>query len=425
MSGQSIATPLISVRGIAKRFARSSSETQTRVAAEVKSALFPWRRGEFVPGRTDFWAVKDVSFEVGRGEAVGIIGFNGAGKTTLLRMLTGQILPDAGEVRLEGTSAALVDLTAGFQENLSGRENIFLRSAMLGRSRNDTERLYDDIVAFAELDEAIGAPVSTYSAGMKLRLAFATTIFAKPDILIVDEVLSVGDFRFRQKCLEYVRRLRENSAFVLVSHSMGDISRFCDLVLVLDHGQVVFRGKPADAIAFYEHRQAGIEAERSKPSSPKGFYGDMFSNNGVISDVAHTWCDDEGKPVSEGISGQPISLTLSFTTKYRPKNLIVGIPIYSAEGRMVTACSTEQMQVQIDAEPGRLTQLSIRIPRLSLVPGQYEAVVAIVDGPEYLYRQRGGTLTVRPDGSSRYFGDFTVAQEWTVHESEIQKQGSL
>lgn len=407
-------TAILKVSGVGKRFSRDQRETQERVAEAVNATFWPWARQPAPQLAKEFWALRNISFVVRRGSALGIIGFNGAGKTTLLRLLTGHMLPDAGTVEINGRAAAMIDLTAGFQNNMSGRENIFLRSAALGRNRAQTDALLDQIIDFAELDDAIDAPLHTFSAGMKMRLAFATIIFMDPDLLIIDEVLSVGDFHFRQKCLARIRELRSRCAFVLVSHSMGDIARFCEHVIVLERGRIAFQGKPAEAIAFYEKKIDGKPKPAAAKAPQAGVLGSFFHNEKAISDVEHAWIGADGSNLVEVAEGAQMALRVRFRAGYRFANPIIGVPIFNSDGRFVTALTSEQTDTKIEVVEGKVTEVSIQIPKLALVPGRYRSVVAIVDGPEFLYRQPHAELSVKHGLLRRYFGDVVSSQKWSA-----------
>jgi lipopolysaccharide transport system ATP-binding protein len=206
----------------------------------------------------EFWANQLVSFEIRAGECVGLIGHNGAGKTTILKMLNGLIKPDRGRIQLRGRVGALIALGAGFNPVLTGRENIMINGAVLGMSRREILDRLDEIVAFAELAEFIDTPVRNYSSGMQVRLGFAVASSLQPDIMLIDEVLAVGDLDFRMKCITRIAQLLNmNTAVVLVSHSMADIQRVCSRTIVMDRGQVAFDGDPGKGIAQYERLSLG------------------------------------------------------------------------------------------------------------------------------------------------------------------------
>ncbi len=203
-------------------------------------------------GYEEFWALKDVSFSVGKGRSLGIIGANGSGKTTMLKCMTKILFPTNGEIITHGTNAALLELGAGFQPDLTGRENIFLNGSILGLSRKEVEKRFDDIVAFAELEQVIDNHVRNYSSGMFVRLGFAIAINVDPDILIIDEVLAVGDEAFQRKCLEKIDSIRESGrTIIFVTHNVDVTKEICDYVVMLDHGKIIKEGDPKDVVNFY------------------------------------------------------------------------------------------------------------------------------------------------------------------------------
>jgi len=200
---------------------------------------------------TSFAALSNVDFQVRRGESVGIIGRNGSGKSTLLQIICGNLQPTGGQVQVKGRISALLELGAGFNPEFTGRENVYLSTAILGLSRQETDARFGQITGFADIGQFIDRPVKTYSSGMYIRLAFATAISVDPEILIVDEALSVGDIFFQQKCVERMREMVASCTIVLVSHDMHAVSNLCDRVFVLDHGKTLFDGRPIDGIALY------------------------------------------------------------------------------------------------------------------------------------------------------------------------------
>lgn len=245
---------LIRVEGLSKKFCRSLKKSMWYGMQDLGNELLGRRHGSDGQLRADeFWAVKDVNFELKRGECLGMIGHNGAGKTTLLRLLNGLIRPDQGRIEMRGSVGALIALGAGFNPILTGRENIYVNAAVLGMSKRHVDGKIEEIIAFAEIGDFIDAPVQTYSSGMNVRLGFAVAaILLKPDILFLDEVLAVGDIAFAIKCLNVVRNLANRSAVVLVSHNMQQISWFCTRVMVLERGHILTDSdNVADGIDHY------------------------------------------------------------------------------------------------------------------------------------------------------------------------------
>ena len=212
--------------------------------------------------RTDeFWAVKDVSFELRRGECLGLIGHNGAGKTTLLKMLNGLIKPDAGAINIRGRVGALIALGAGFNPILTGRENIFVNASVLGLSKKETSDKIEEIIDFAEIGEFIDMPVQNYSSGMTVRLGFAVATAMNPDVLILDEVLAVGDARFRNKCYNKIGKMHSHAATIFVSHAMDQVAQVCDRVLVMHHGCPCYVGDVSAGVAMYEQLNTPTESD--------------------------------------------------------------------------------------------------------------------------------------------------------------------
>ena len=254
---------LVRVENISKRFCRSLKRSLWYGMQDLGSELTGHRHGggsglpqssaDIALRQDEFWAVKDVSFELRRGECLGLIGRNGAGKTTLLRMLNGLIKPDTGRIEMRGKVGALIALGAGFNPILTGRENIYINGSVLGYNRSQLDEKVEEIVDFAEISDFIDSPVQSYSSGMNVRLGFAIASSLEPDILILDEVLAVGDAAFRHKCYRRIDEMRSKSAVVFVSHDMGQISRMCSSAILFHEGKISFMGGGDDAALRYEN----------------------------------------------------------------------------------------------------------------------------------------------------------------------------
>jgi ABC-2 type transport system ATP-binding protein len=199
-----------------------------------------------------FWALKDVSFEVKEGSTLGLIGRNGSGKSTLLKIISGVLTPSSGQVIRPVSTAALLELGAGFQPDMTGRENIYLNSSILGRSRKDTSLVIDEIIDFSGIRDFIDTPVKFYSSGMYARLGFAIAIHTDPELLLVDEILAVGDAPFQKKCLDKIKEMQnEGRTIVLVTHDSNTVQTFCDSAVMLDHGKLISQGDPIEVINTY------------------------------------------------------------------------------------------------------------------------------------------------------------------------------
>jgi ABC-type polysaccharide/polyol phosphate transport system ATPase subunit len=403
--------PVLKVKDLGKLYSRSPVRTRARVGGEIARAFFGIGGGRMESNHTsDHWALSEVDLELARGEALGIIGLNGAGKTTLLRILAGQLLPDVGSVEIAGRSASMIDLTAGFAPGASGRDNIFLRGAALGRSEAEIAAQLDGIIEFSELGTAIDASVSTYSSGMVMRLAFSIMVASSPDVLFIDETLAVGDFRFKQKCLARLRQIRENTSFIMVSHGMGDIRAYCDRTIVLHQGRKVFEGSPDEAIDLYENLQFPTPEDKEKRT--QAVLKPQFHNDEGVREVTHSWCDAEGRPIECVKQGGTLFLHLEFTPQYTPRRLILGVPVWRDDGTYVTGLSTQIAGEGIEARSGDRARFVLEVPSLAFNPGRYISNVVINDGLECLYRAENGPLDVESAGQTPTWGVVTVPHAW-------------
>jgi len=246
---------LIRATGVGKIFCRDLKISLIYGFRDAVKEFFPFLGGGKTRAlhKSEFWAARDISFELERGECLGLVGHNGAGKTTLLRMLNGLIKPDSGSITMRGRIGALIALGAGFNPILTGRENVYVNGAILGMSAREIDERMEEIIEFSELREFIDSPVQNYSSGMVVRLGFAVATSFRPDILLIDEVIAVGDARFRWKCLARIRELTEKKvSIILVSHNPHDLMRVCTKGLLLDHGRMVAAGNIRDVLQEYE-----------------------------------------------------------------------------------------------------------------------------------------------------------------------------
>src|ERR1700734_290789 len=233
----------VDVRGVSKRFRLAHGKHNSLKERIIHGGRTP---------HEDFWALKDVSLVAHEGETVGILGRNGSGKSTLLKCICGVLQPTSGEVAVRGKLAGLLELGAGFQQDLTGRENIYLNGSLLGMAKRDVDKVFDAIVDFSELEEFIDGPVKFYSSGMYVRLGFAVAVNVDPDILVIDEVLAVGDERFQRKCIDRVKLFqKEGRTILLVTHSPDQVRSICDRAVVLSHGDMVIEGLPGEAVRVF------------------------------------------------------------------------------------------------------------------------------------------------------------------------------
>ena len=261
---------LVRVDNVGKRFCRDLKRSLFYGMQDVANEFIGRDTSDATLRKDEFWANQGVSFELRRGECLGLIGRNGAGKTTLLKMLNGLIKPDSGQISMRGRVGALIALGAGFNPILTGRENLYIAGSVLGLMKQEITESYDEIVDFAELHQFMDTPVQSYSSGMQVRLGFAIATALKPDVLLLDEVLAVGDAAFRNKCYQKVGELLEDAAVILVTHNMAHIGRIASKVLVLKNGIPEFFGSTSDGIAVYNELNEADSAEQKADAMVSG-----------------------------------------------------------------------------------------------------------------------------------------------------------
>jgi ABC-type polysaccharide/polyol phosphate transport system ATPase subunit len=335
--------------------------------------------GKTIPERPLFKALDDVSFSIEQGEVVGIIGHNGAGKSTILKMLARISTPTRGSVKVNGRIAPLIEVGAGFVPDFTGRENVYLNGAILGMSKKEIEKKFDEIVDFAEIAEFIDTPVKRYSSGMQVKLAFAVATCIESEILIVDEVLAVGDLAFQQKCIERMEGLikRDGRTVLIVGHNIRQLQRICSRVMLLDHGRVSLDGKPSDVCGvFYReaqerniarHDQTNIEGEITPQQG-----------SGLITVMKVELLNDQGNPVDG--TGLHESLTVHVTFKCdKPllcPEIVVGL--HTSDFVHVLSVSNALTDNRPNFEPGT-HQLSCRLSDIPLRPFSYSLRLAFLD----------------------------------------------
>jgi ABC-2 type transport system ATP-binding protein len=332
----------------------------------------------------DFWALRDLAFEVPTGETLGIIGRNGSGKSTLLKCIAGILQPTSGQIVVRGHVAAMLELGAGFQPELSGRDNIFLNASLLGLSRREIERRFDDIVAFAELEEFIDNQVRFYSSGMYVRLGFAVAVNVEPDVLLIDEVLAVGDERFQQKCMERVHQFQtEGRTIVVVSHSADVMRQVCDRVVVLENGEVLTVAPPGEAIrAFRDCLLAGdvpvaLPAEEPDPAETVEAVVQP-ERRVVITDAAARHSGPPGRGFL--VPGDSFRLELRFQVNEPLTNVAFGCEMINSSGASVFNCDSAMPEIsQVhDLEPGRY-RVEFDFDHLPLLDGSFTVNARIQD----------------------------------------------
>jgi ABC-type polysaccharide/polyol phosphate transport system ATPase subunit len=341
----------IEVTGLGKRYTVGGSPG-TRLLTE---SIANWARGRRAPGGAKLWALQDVSFTVGTGELVGIIGRNGAGKTTLLRVLARITPPTAGVARVRGRLSALLDVGTGFHDELTGRENVFLNGAILGMSRRDVRARFDQIAEFSGVERFLDMPLKRYSAGMRLRLAFAVAAHLEPDVLVVDEALAVGDAEFQRRCVGRMEDLqRSGRTVIFVSHDLGAIGRLCERTLWLDRGRVVFDGHTDETLRRYFDAVGRIDAGRA----------DLEADPHLPVALKSVWITTaDRQPITKPARHDSVVLRLRLHVRERIPGLDVGFYVADSMGLRVLedTLSVADPASRLGSSPGE-AEIAVTLP---------------------------------------------------------------
>ncbi|HET7209899.1 MAG TPA: ABC transporter ATP-binding protein [Terriglobales bacterium] len=360
-----------------------------------------WYRPAWRNRQNEMWALRDVSFEVREGESLGIVGHNGAGKTTILKILSSITAPSAGEITVRGKLAALVEVSSGFHPELTGRENVYLHGAMLGMRRSEIKRKLDSIIEFSGVENYIDVPVKRYSSGMFVRLGFAIAAHLDPDILLLDEVLAVGDAAFQAKCLDRIAELRKmGRTLVFISHDLAAVYRVCDRALLLNHGRLLMDGPPRRVIDEYQTMTFAGEGSFAHGGDPESLaectHVSFFGRDG--SDEVRT--------------GYPMLAQLRYRAHTTIDDVVFRISIYWPSGYLCAELSTESSHHGLFLERGA-GAVEFECPVVPVVPGLYRVDVAIQSkGRDIDLRQRCATLRVEP--GRPVAGDFYIENTWKL-----------
>jgi len=356
---------LIKVENVSKKFCRSLRRSLWYGMQDLGSEVLGSRHGGNGELRSEeFWAVNDVSFELKRGECLGLIGPNGAGKSTLLKMLNGLIKPDVGRIEIRGRVGALLELGAGFNPILTGRENIYVNGSVLGLSKNEINQKLEEIISFAELDEFIDTPVQNYSSGMKVRLGFAIAAQVEPDILLIDEVLAVGDVGFRAKCYNSIARIGRNAAIIFVSHAMQSVGRICPKVIVMETGVKTYEGDTSNGIQLYNSL----------------FNGEKISVAGSGRAEIHAlkFKGPGGKTARSLEYGESFQIEIVTSVNQEISNFILYIGFHDQTMNCVAEINSRNGGISIK-NIGTNLRITIKIDQLLLSPGNYRVSSCVYD----------------------------------------------
>lgn len=377
--------PAVIVNDVSKRFRLYKDRNQS-----LKATVLRRGRASF----EEFWALKDVSFEIPQGSTFGLIGENGSGKSTMLKCIANILTPDTGSITRNGRTAALLELGSGFHPELSGRENIYLNGSILGLSRKEIDSAFDSIVDFSGIEQFIDQPVKNYSSGMYVRLGFSIAIHIEPEILLVDEILAVGDAAFQRKCMEKFAQFRdEGRTVVLVSHAMGSMKDMCDHVAWLDHGTLVDTGRAANVVDEYV-----AETTLERAAEPVASLGGQQFEGSRARVTAVRLLGADGRERQKFGTGEPMTIRFDYTCSEELDHPVFGAAIDTLDGVRAWSHHTMDDGVDLGMLNGSGTY-DIVFPALDLNPGVFTVDIAIVNKNrtrEYFLARHALTFDVVP-----------------------------
>lgn len=398
---------LLSVENVSKKFCRSLKKSLWYGVKDLGNELIGRSSNHSQLRKDEFWAVDDISLNLMRGETLGLIGHNGAGKTTILRMLNGLIKPDLGMIEVRGRMQALIALGAGFNPVLTGRENIYVNASVLGFSKAEIDRRFDEIVAFSGIEEFIDMPVRSYSSGMTVRLGFSVAAHLEPDILLVDEVLAVGDLAFRTKCQVRIQEMKNSGvAIILVSHNLHTISHVCTRAITLDRGRILYDGDTEEAIDVY--RSSLMDRNEGMEDNLRAGTGELRINEVTI-------LDSYGTEKQEFEIGDPVKIRITFEAHEPVTNPVFNIVLHVLNGHQVTGIRTDfdNLQLGVLDGPGII---DIEIPQLNLLPNIYTLDAVIFHNDGYTFFDRVNKIShLKVRGGLDINGTAFLPHNWSLN----------
>ena len=397
----------VALDGLGKKFRLTHDRNWT-----LKATVLAGHRTRY----EEFWALRGIDLEISHGSTFGIIGGNGSGKSTLLKLLAGILRPDEGTAEVDGRLSALLELGAGFHPELTGRENVYLNGAILGFTSREIRRRFDDIVGFAELDRFIDEPVRNYSSGMYVRLGFSVAIHVEPDILLVDEVLAVGDHAFQKRCLDRFAQLKaEGRTIILVSHDLDMVGWLCEQTAWIQQGTLQAVGPSPEVIdRFLEGGAAGA----TPVSVPRRQFGGLGPDDLVTSvDLL----DANGHRMDRVGSGRPVRFQVRYDAVRAGEPVTVALGLYRADGTHVASINSGAASRAVDGDGGGLVQVDYAVGALALQPGTYELSVALHDHSMRKVLERHTHLVrfeVEPTGGDHQNGLVALGGTWSARSAD-------
>lgn len=395
---------LVQVENISKKFCRNFRKSLWYGLTDICCEVLGIRKNSSLRDN-EFYAVKEVSFQLNRGECLGIIGPNGAGKSTLLKILTGLLKPETGQITIKGRVCALIQLTAGFNTLLTGRENIYIKAAILGMSKKEVDKKIEDIIDFAEVRDAIDSPVQTYSSGMVARLGFSIAVHTDPDVLIVDEVLAVGDAGFRNKCFTKISQICQNAAVIFISHNIHSVNRICDRILLMSNGEIIHN---------YDDIGTGIEKylELFRQIKPRIEHENSIAVNNIKLNnlpLSKQHSVKFGDPLSLHISGQAMQeLELEARIYFLSLNL---------ENLAVSSSNADTTEITVSKDKN--FSIDLKLPEILLGVEKSYITLQISNKKtgERIYQNYAMTLLSITEHHEPFFSPNIYRGNWTITEA--------
>lgn len=420
--------PIVMVQNIVKKYSKNATSHLDYGMRDFFQEL-RGKKQEKELRNDEFYAVNNISFVLNKGESLALIGRNGCGKTTLLKMIAGLIKPTDGRIMIDGKTQALIALGAGFDKKLSGRENIYNSASLMGLTQNETTEIIEEIIEFAEIDEFIDSPVGTYSSGMYARLGFSVAIHLKPDLLLVDEILSVGDYAFQNKCFIKMHQLKKDGvSIILVSHSHTHVTQLCEYAMWIDKGNIIEYGKSKEVVTKYLNYLDDLQVKKveklnelkkenikkvEKSKDIQKLYGAIYDEFDKIDKFDFKLTNNQGKEIDSCKTLDTVYLEYSFDLQVDVEDLNISINFYRKDGLLMTTISTLNGDKVKHIKNGKV-HCKIKIDKLPLNPNDYVIVMPIHEGHSYFYRNIVKEFLVTKHQDMMHWGLNTFEYEYKV-----------
>ena len=406
---------VLRVEHLSKKFCRTLKRSMFYGTIDIMRSMLgiPYDTGKL--RKDEFWALDDVSFELRKGETLGIIGENGSGKSTLLRLITGIFPPDRGRITFKGRIGALIAVGAGFHPHMTGRENVYLNGTILGMTRKEIDEKFGEIVEFADIGEFIDAPVNTYSSGMRVRLGFSIAVHGNPDILLVDEILSVGDLSFGNKSMRKMAEFREKAnALIFISHNLEQVRNLCNRVIVLDHGKILFEGDTHEALVFYEE----ISRSQRVHQNNKRLFKIYQKDDDMINVLNFGILSKNGLETDNIGLDEPLIAFIDFEIKKYIEEMIISFALLTEDNKKVVwVKSNDFNKVKISKmKPGKYRE-NVIIKNHHLGVGVYTISFGITNAmtmETYTKMHSEKSFRVKSTGNELERGIIHVKEEWDI-----------